>query len=84
MNLLARNEEINKWLQENPIVLAGIFGTLGVVLIISGVSSFYSGKARDKYGNEMTEGMAFLIAGARFVGGVFAVGFAIYSLLPKE
>lgn len=83
MTLLARYEETDKWLKENPIVLAGIFGALGVVLIISGISSFYSGKAHDKYGNEMSGGMAVLIAGARLVGGLFAVGFAIYSLLPK-
>jgi hypothetical protein len=81
MFLLARNEEINQWLNENPAILGGIFLVIGVVLLGFGISDLVTGKARGKWGTEMTGGMASLMGIIRLIGGLGCAGFGLFKLV---
>jgi hypothetical protein len=81
MLILARNEEINKWLGENPAVLGGIFLVIGLALLAYGVSDLVTGKARGKWGTEFTGGMASMMGIVRLVGGIGCVGFGVFKLI---
>lgn len=73
-----RNSAANQWLRENPLVLSGIFGVIGLVLLVIGIMEIRSGKSTDKYGNEMTGGLAFFSAMVRVVAGGGMLCAAIY------
>ena len=79
--LLARNEEINKWLSENPAVLGGLFLVIGLVLLGFGISDLVTGKARGKWGEQMTGGMASLMGIVRLIGGIGCAGFGAFKLV---
>ena len=79
--LLARNEELNRWLGQNPLVLAAIFGVLGAALAITGAMNLLTGKATGKWGTQHSGGMALFTGGIRVVAGVGCLGFALYSLV---
>jgi len=81
MFLLARNEEINRWLNENPAILGGIFLVIGLVLLGFGISDLVTGKARGKWGTEMTGGMASMMGIIRLVAGVGCAGFGLFKLV---
>jgi len=83
MFLLARNEEINRWLNENPAILGGIFLVIGLVLLGFGISDLVTGKARGKWGTEMTGGMASLMGIIRLVAGVGCAGFGLFKLVQS-
>lgn len=78
--LLARNEAANKWLEENPLVLAAIFSVLAAVLLISGIRSLLTGQASGKWGTRHEGGMAQFIGGIRVLGGIVCIGVALYGL----
>lgn len=79
--LLARNEEINKWLGENPAILGGLFLVIGLVLLGFGISDLVTGKARGKWGEQMTGGMASLMGIVRLIGGIGCAGFGAFKLV---
>jgi hypothetical protein len=79
--ILARNEEINQWLGENPAVLGGLFLVIGLVLLGFGIKDLATGKARGKWGTEMTGGMASLMGIVRLVGGIGCIGFGAFKLV---
>jgi len=81
MFVLARNEEINKWLGENPAILGGIFLLIGLVLLGFGISDLVTGKARGKWGTEMTGGMASMMGIVRLVAGIGCAGFGAFKLV---
>ncbi|MEM7477361.1 MAG: hypothetical protein AAF483_20445 [Planctomycetota bacterium] len=76
--LADRNSPANQWLRENPLVLAGIMGLIGAALVFFGILGLKTGTAKDKYGNEMTGGLAQFSSIVRLIGGVAAIGAAIY------
>lgn len=78
--LFARNEEINKWLSDNPLVMAAIFGAIGAILLFTGVRSLMTGQATGKWGTQHEGGMAMVIGGVRVAGGVVCLGVTLYSL----
>jgi hypothetical protein len=78
--LLARNEEMNKWLNDNPLVMAAIFGVLGLVLLFIGARSLITGQATGKWGTQHEGGMAMFLGGVRVLGGIVSLGVALYSL----
>lgn len=85
MNLISlladRNSPTNVWLRENPMVLSAGMALLGIVLLYYGVLGLKTGTTRDKYGNEMTGGLAALGSIARTIAGVGLIGAAIYVAL---
>ncbi|TWU42686.1 hypothetical protein [Novipirellula artificiosorum] len=76
--LADRNSAANQWLRENPLVLSAGMTVLGCALLYFGVAGLKSGTARDKYGNELTGGLAKLSSLVRFIGGIGLIGTAIY------
>ncbi len=79
--LFARNEAINQWLKDNPLIMAAIFGILGAVLLVIGVLNLLTGRATGKWGSHHSGGMALFLGGIRLVGGVVCIGVALYSLV---
>ena len=78
--LLARNEALNKWLSDNPLIVTVIAAVLAAVLIVSGIRGIQSGKAGDKYGFQYTGGTATAINVIRIAGGIIFVFIALYGL----
>lgn len=81
MELLgARNEALNKWLGENPLVLGGIAVAIGLVLVGLGASALMTGKATGKYGQQM-EGNTAKMMGFVWAGfGSAAVLFGLFKI----
>lgn len=51
--LFARNEQVNQWLADNPLVLGGGATVLALVLIGLGVAALVTGQTRDKWGRKV-------------------------------
>ena len=81
MFLFARNEEINKWLAENPLVLGGGALLLGLVLVGFGAKALLTGKSASKYGTEFQGPLAYLHGGVLAGFGVLVVLFGLYKML---
>jgi len=79
--LLARHEEINKWLAEHPLVLGGLFLVLGLALLGFGINDLVTGKSRTKWGAEIQGGMATLSGVVRVIGGMGSIVFGAYKLI---
>ncbi|WP_144056617.1 MULTISPECIES: hypothetical protein [Rhodopirellula] len=73
-----RNSPTNVWLRENPLVISLVAGVLGIALVYFGVVGLKTGATKDKYGNEVTGGVAVLSSVARLIGGIGAIGVAVY------
>lgn len=60
MFLFARgdNKEINKWLEENPLVLSGGAIVIGVVLLLIGINAIKTQQATTKRGGQLEGGQA--------------------------
>jgi MFS family permease len=78
--LFARNEEINQWLEANPLVLGGGAIVLSLPLLALAIFSFVTGRAPSKWGREhrgtnaMVMGFVWLAAGgACMLFGMFKV-----------
>lgn len=81
VTLLARNEEINKWLNEHPLVLGLLFLVIGLAVGGWGLYELYTGVSYDKRGNAMTGGMGKTLSVVRVVMGVGCIGFAAYRMI---
>lgn len=67
-------------LNNSPLALMAIFGLLSLVLAGFGAKALVSGKSYDKWGNELTGGMAKFQGIALCVGAVMAFGMSIGQL----
>ena len=76
--LADRNSAANVWLREHPFVLAAGMALLGATLLFFGVIGLKSGTTKDRYGNEMTGGLATASSVVRTVGGIALLGCAVY------
>ena len=80
MYLLARNEEINQWLEKNPAVLGGGAIVIGGVLLAFGIKALLTGRSQGKWGYQMEGPMAYL-HGAVLAGfGGLAILFGLYKV----
>jgi len=79
--LLARNEEINRWLDEHPLVLGGGAAVIGLILAAYGVSALMTGKATDKWGRELQGGHAQFMGIIWLVFGAICLLFGGYKIL---
>ncbi len=75
------NEEFNKWLEENPMILGGGAIVIGLVLLGLGINSFRTGTAITKRGAELTGGQAKAMAMLWTVFGGLCLLFGVYKLL---
>jgi MFS family permease len=73
--LFARNEEINQWFDQNPLVLGGGAMVLALILIGVGVAALVTGQTRDKWGRKM-KGMNAKVLG---FGGLVLL-FALFKI----
>jgi len=78
--LAARNDEINKWLGENPLILGLIFLALGIVIGGWGVYELMTGVAYSKYGQAATGGTAKMLAIVRIIGGTGCILFGLFKM----
>jgi hypothetical protein len=84
MTLLADvNDDINKWLAANPLVLAAGAAAIGLVLVGLGVSALVTGKAVVKKGPDLEGGQATAMGLVWLVFGVLALGFAAFKALVR-
>ena len=78
--LLARNEEINQWLEEHPAVLGGGAMILGLGLLGFGVAALMTGRSTGKYGRKMEGPMAYM-HGAIMAGfGGICILFGLFKI----
>jgi len=81
MYLLARNEEINRWLGEHPTVLGGGAVLIGGLLLAFGVYALMTGRSQGKWGHQLEGPMAYL-HGALLAGfGGLAILFGLYKIV---
>ncbi|MCA9081268.1 MAG: hypothetical protein KDA58_11965 [Planctomycetaceae bacterium] len=78
--LLADNDAANEWLKDNPAVLGGIAILIGLMLLAFGGNSIMTGKARTKWGIELTGLMARLHGGFLAVVGLAAMTFGLFKV----
>lgn len=81
MYLLARNEEINKWLEEHPAVLGGGAIAIGLVLLGFGVVALLTGRSTGKYGHKMQGPMAYAHGGIMAAFGALCILFGLYKMV---
>jgi len=79
--LLARNEEINKFLSENPLILGGIFLVIGLLLLGYGLKDIATGRSRGKWGVKFQGPMATIVGLLRVIGGAGSILFGAYKLI---
>lgn len=79
--LAERNEEINQWLGEHPMVLGLIFLAIGAAVGGWGLHELSTGVAHDKRGNELSGNTAKALAIVRIVAGAGCILFALYKML---
>jgi uncharacterized membrane-anchored protein len=75
------NSPINKWLNENPLVLGLISLTIGIVLAGSGIYELRKGVSRDKYGNEIKGNLGKFTSILRIAIGSAACVFGIHKAI---
>lgn len=81
MQLLARNEEINQWLAEHPLVLGAGAVVLGLVLLGLGASALLTGRAKSKRGADLTGTNAKLMGVIWAVAGAVCLLFGLFKIV---
>ena len=81
MRIFARNEEINNWLGENPLVLGAGALVLGLILVGFGVFALKTGRAPAKRGPDLTGGNAKAMAIVWLVFGVLCLLFGAFKIV---
>jgi uncharacterized membrane-anchored protein len=72
---------INKWLNENPIVLGLLSLMIGIVLAGSGIYELRKGVSRDKYGNEIKGSLGKSMSILRIAIGTAACVFGAHKAI---
>jgi hypothetical protein len=81
MLLFAKNEEINRWLAEHPVIL-GIGALLfGLIFVGLGVSALVTGRAPTKKGPDLKGGNAKAMAFVWLGFGVLCLLFALFKIV---
>ena len=79
--LADRNDEINKWLGENPMILGLIFLLLGLAIGGWGVYELTSGTSYDKKGRQVEGATGKVLSIVRIIVGLGCMGFALYKMI---
>jgi uncharacterized membrane-anchored protein len=75
------NSPINKWLNENPLVLGLLSLMIGIVLAGSGIYELRNGVSRDKNGNEIKGNLGKFTSIIRIVIGTAACVFGAHKMI---
>jgi uncharacterized membrane-anchored protein len=75
------NSPINKWLNENPLVLGLLSLMIGIVLAGSGIYELRNGISRDKNGNEIKGNLGKFTSILRIVIGTAACVFGAHKMI---
>jgi uncharacterized membrane-anchored protein len=75
------NSPINKWLNENPLVLGLLSLIIGIVLAGSGIYELRNGVSRDKNGNEIKGNLGKFTSIIRIVIGTAACVFGAHKMI---
>ena len=83
MFLFARgdNKEINKWLDENPLVLVGGAIVLGLILLGIGINAIKTQQATTKRGGQLEGGQAVAMGWVWTVFGGICLLFGLYKCI---
>lgn len=83
MFLFARgdNREINKWLDENPLVLGSGAIVLGVVLLVIGLNAIKTQQATTKRGGQLEGGQAVAMGWIWTGFGGLCLLFGLYKVI---
>lgn len=76
-----RNEAINNWLSQNPMVLGLGALALGAVLIGFSIAGLMTGETHDKRGRKMEGSTAKTMSIIRLVFGIVCVLFGLYKIV---
>jgi len=79
--LAQRNEELNRSLAENPMVLGAFFLVIGLAVGGWGLYELLRGVSYSKYGRAIRGGQAKVVAILRVVAGACCILFALYKML---
>ncbi|MBI1249466.1 hypothetical protein GC197_16700 [bacterium] len=79
--LLADKDDINQYLENNPMLLGGIAILIGLGITAWGGYELMSGVAHDKYGNKLTGGTGKFVSFVRVAFGVAAIGFGFFKMI---
>jgi uncharacterized membrane-anchored protein len=75
------NSPINKWLNENPLVLGLLALIIGGVLAGSGIYELRKGVSRDKNGNEIKGNIGKFVSILRIAIGTAACVFGLHKAI---
>jgi hypothetical protein len=75
------NSPINKWLNENPLVLGLLSLIIGIALAVSGINELRNGVSRDKRGNEIKGGLGKFTSILRIAIGTAACVFGVHKAI---
>jgi hypothetical protein len=82
MLLLAdTKDDINRWLDQNPMVLGGGALLLGLVLVGVGAKALLTGEAVSKRGHKLTGAQAKMLGGVQAGFGALVILFGLYKML---
>jgi hypothetical protein len=76
-----RNEEINQWLDQNPLVLGLMFIAIGVVVGGWGIYELATGVSHSKRGKVVTGNQGKILSLIRIVAGVGCILFGLYKMV---
>lgn len=79
--LFARNEEINRWLSENPVILGLAALVFAIIFFAIGIVALITGRAPTKRGGELEGGQAKAMAIIWLVAGGACLMFAIFKIV---
>ena len=78
--MFARNEEINQWLADNPLVLGGGALVLSLPLLALGVFALVTGTAPTKRGKDLEGNNAKVMGVVWLVAGGLCAAFGLFKV----
>ena len=81
MHLFGRNDEINQWLADRPLVVGAGAVVIGLILVGLGVSALWTGRAMTKRGPDLEGGQAKVMAFVWLGFGTLCLLFGLFKVL---
>jgi uncharacterized membrane protein len=81
MHFFARNEAINNWLADNPVILGSAALVLGLILVVLGVRALVTGRATAKRGPDLQGANAKAMGIVWAAAGSLCLLFGLYKIV---